>query len=554
MAGLSQIYADGFARDLIPRSTAPTFLSSTSYAVGDYVYYQGSLYRCTTAHTGTWVASHFTAVTIGSELKAKEASLQSEIDDVKSDLSDLDDEIYEEASIETRVGSTIGDSLIAPTYNSAFSGYALMVKPLQGISKVVGKFYPSNGALNVDFQIHCSIYDSTFTELATDEITFTYQNRVEDFTFTFNNVNIPTTYGYIGVYVSGGANLKLSYIDARQLTFNTNVMYGYDSSHVSKYLASVGGSWANLTLSQSSQFTLSFDVYTKQTGKVSKISELETDVTSVTNKVNSLPFKGTWLYVTTAEELADALEEAESATADNWYNIYVKGGEYDILPYVDLSRITTVTATGYRGVEVPRYTRVIGEKGNRPHIYAYLDDTSITTEQRWTVSPLNMRNDAELYNLFVDVRNGRYAVHDDGGTVAYKRYCENCLFLHQGFTVGSFANQFAYGNGLRGGCVERFKDCVFIAPYYGLYIHDNPNYTSNMKIEIEQCRFETVSKNNAVEFESMGASASTKITIVDSSFNAPIYKKIDSETDNMTISGYNNEISTALGITINTSE
>ena len=87
MAGLSQIYADGFARDLIPRSTAPTFLSSTSYAVGDYVYYQGNLYRCTTAHTGTWVASHFTAVTIGSELKAKEASLQSEIDDVKSDLS-----------------------------------------------------------------------------------------------------------------------------------------------------------------------------------------------------------------------------------------------------------------------------------------------------------------------------------------------------------------------------------------------------------------------------------------------------------------------------------
>lgn len=99
MAGLSQIYADGFARDLIPRSTAPTFLSSTSYAVGDYVYYQGSLYRCTTAHTGTWVASHFTAVTIGSELKAKEASLQSEIDDVKSDLSDLAEEVEKHSGL-----------------------------------------------------------------------------------------------------------------------------------------------------------------------------------------------------------------------------------------------------------------------------------------------------------------------------------------------------------------------------------------------------------------------------------------------------------------------
>lgn len=114
MAGLSQIYADGFARDLIPRSTAPTFLSSTSYAVGDYVYYQGSLYRCTTAHTGTWVASHFTAVTVGSELKAKEASLQSEIDDVKSDLSDLEDTLVNEGIIEDVVDvSLLGYGTIA---------------------------------------------------------------------------------------------------------------------------------------------------------------------------------------------------------------------------------------------------------------------------------------------------------------------------------------------------------------------------------------------------------------------------------------------------------
>lgn len=47
---------------------APTFSDETSYAVGDYVTYNGVLYKCTTAHTaGVWVAGHFTAVTVGGD-------------------------------------------------------------------------------------------------------------------------------------------------------------------------------------------------------------------------------------------------------------------------------------------------------------------------------------------------------------------------------------------------------------------------------------------------------------------------------------------------------
>ena len=50
---------------------APAFSEVTSYAVGDYVTYNNVLYRCTTAHTaGTWVAGHFTAVTVGGDLNA----------------------------------------------------------------------------------------------------------------------------------------------------------------------------------------------------------------------------------------------------------------------------------------------------------------------------------------------------------------------------------------------------------------------------------------------------------------------------------------------------
>ena len=49
---------------------APLFSSSTSYSVGQYVTYIGTLYRCTVAHSaGAWDSSHFTAVTVGGELE-----------------------------------------------------------------------------------------------------------------------------------------------------------------------------------------------------------------------------------------------------------------------------------------------------------------------------------------------------------------------------------------------------------------------------------------------------------------------------------------------------
>lgn len=49
---------------------ATAFSASTNYAVGDYVIYNGNLYRCTVAHSaGDWNASHFTAVTVGNELE-----------------------------------------------------------------------------------------------------------------------------------------------------------------------------------------------------------------------------------------------------------------------------------------------------------------------------------------------------------------------------------------------------------------------------------------------------------------------------------------------------
>lgn len=48
------------------------FNSTTAYAVGDYVIYEGSLYKCTTTHpAGDWNAAHFTETSVNSDFMAK---------------------------------------------------------------------------------------------------------------------------------------------------------------------------------------------------------------------------------------------------------------------------------------------------------------------------------------------------------------------------------------------------------------------------------------------------------------------------------------------------
>ena len=60
----------------------PNFSTSSSetYAVGDYVMYNGKLYKCTTATTGgTWVSGNWT-----------EAVLSDDVSDLSRQLSDLE--------------------------------------------------------------------------------------------------------------------------------------------------------------------------------------------------------------------------------------------------------------------------------------------------------------------------------------------------------------------------------------------------------------------------------------------------------------------------------
>ena len=58
--------------------TAPQYSTSATYNVGDYVIYNGSLYRCTTkiSTAESWTSGHWTAAKVGSELNDLKSAIQ----------------------------------------------------------------------------------------------------------------------------------------------------------------------------------------------------------------------------------------------------------------------------------------------------------------------------------------------------------------------------------------------------------------------------------------------------------------------------------------------
>ena len=88
---------------------APTYSSSSTYAVGDYVYYSGILYRCTTAITTAeaWTSGHWTQV-----------ALAPEVSDLKSEVGQIDKgiKVYTDGWTDANYYNGQGQLITANTY------------------------------------------------------------------------------------------------------------------------------------------------------------------------------------------------------------------------------------------------------------------------------------------------------------------------------------------------------------------------------------------------------------------------------------------------------
>lgn len=77
MAGLIDLNGLGHFKAKENAMVADTYSASKTYAVGDYVYYNGTLYRCTTAISTTeaWTAGHWTAAKLGDDCSSLKTAI-----------------------------------------------------------------------------------------------------------------------------------------------------------------------------------------------------------------------------------------------------------------------------------------------------------------------------------------------------------------------------------------------------------------------------------------------------------------------------------------------
>jgi len=208
----------------------------------------------------------------------------------------------------------------------------------------------------------------------------------------------------------------------------------------------------------------------------------------------------------------DAIKYAEQyANRDNVFNIQIydtstnhKGTAFDILEEMGgdsyLSTITN-TSNNQMGMPLKDYINLIGI--GKVKLYAYLPD-SCTLAQSTCFSTIDIFGEATLENLTIEIKNGRYAVHDESNNKKpnRKHRFKKCKFIHLGNKSGLWPAPHAYASGTSACCIYDYEDCIFDASGSGGYPWDIHNYAPQQGCTISLNGCEMIkSKNQPVSLK-----------------------------------------------------
>ena len=184
-------FSDGEGqREITPLSIASVFASATSYAVGDYCSYDGTLYRCTTAHTGVWDASDFTVVTVGGELSSMSGGGDGLTDAIKTALLTIAQKV-----------AYVDDQ--GATYYQAL--HDALYPPADLVS--IGAVYTQSG----------TVYDTDSLDDLKDDLVVTA-------TYDDSSTAVVTTYTLSGTLTVGTSTITVSY-GGKTTTFTVTVTH-----------------------------------------------------------------------------------------------------------------------------------------------------------------------------------------------------------------------------------------------------------------------------------------------------------------------------------------
>jgi len=452
---------------------APAYSTSGTYAVGDYVAYNGNIYRCTTAITTAeaWTAAHWTQVAIGDELSGTKADL-SQLDDTAA-VAETPDQTAADLYLSDENGNVIAQFADGEIETKNFDSSAAVVTKIQNTDATADLYVADeqgNGVLRVS---DGNIQTSTFS---------TDQNEYKK-TFAYNNTSGAVT--LVRFFPSGSKvafHLVQNNDKGSETIGNYKITYGYvDGNGTSHPIGQdYGYNYYNATIPEDAPAVYAAYGTTLLWGES---GTLAFSVFSEANyprqpKVVTVDASGGRDY-TSVREAVDAV--ALYASDFTPYEIHIYPGTYNIMDDYTASEIAV---SSFKGLIVTNGISLIG-MGSRSEVIlsAELSTTDYDSAKRNAVSTLNLKGNVRVENMTIHASNIRYAIHDDIASLKFKkniRILRNLKLQGYNLTTGIYT----YGAGGGNGKVIDAKNCDFTNAFH---VHNTSNQTRPYFVYLEDC-------------------------------------------------------------------
>lgn len=281
-------------------------------------------------------------------------------------------------------------------------------------------------------------------------------------TLAFHLVDVST----LGSATIANYKITYGYIDVLNVAHDIGSEYGYNY-HVQKLPSDAKAVYAKYgtSLLWGETGSLAFSVFSE--------ANYKRQPTIITVDVN-----GGRDYTSVRNAVDAAAPYASDYTP---YEIHIYPGTYDILGDYTAEEIAE---EDFVGLILTNGISLVGI-GNRSEIIltAEMDKNIYNSQKRNYVSTLNIKGCVSIENLTINAKNIRYAVHDDMGTMRYKRNEHrfiNVKFHGETMTTGDIS----YGAGGGAWKLVYAKDCDFSGE---AHIHNSDNNVRPYFAYLENC-------------------------------------------------------------------
>ena len=465
---------------------APDFSASTAYSAGNYVWYNGTLYRFTANHAaGSWTGADAVAAVVGNDLRDCRNAISTYVVHSEPyvvsianypDLNDLPVNSFMQFT-------TFNGVLHAPV---AKPGYILSLSAKEG--KAYGVFQllldTQSGWLYTRFKWAAQAYTEWYAIARNVEMYAIaekldnflspyvegFKNKIQDKYLLPNGASIGTAADYaVTPFIPANPGECWVYEGRQNGGGLPNIVAYSDNNFSNPQILSFGAvNGRVIVFIPSGAKYVRAQAMTNYADRQPKFYHEHNVIYYDTNQSQSLR-----AYI--SAHITDA-------SADNRYTVRLFAGNYDMGADFTSAELAN---TSFNGFKIPDYVSLEGVNGpEKTKLYCTVASEKIST--------INLGLCNNLKGLRITGENCRYAVHDDFGANddGNTRIIEDCIIEAMNCSYG-----YAYGAGCRSGQKFIYKNTSFIGNNYedrGYLMHSNTDFNSPVILEFFNCKFQSL--------------------------------------------------------------